>query len=140
MYVHIGDNLGTIIVNQHAVRPIQRSLPSTTFLFPYSDPTGTGTYGWRNEEVLIMTPHRNYTRLDYQQFFIDMGFPQGYLMYKDSEDVLPALGPPGVELFCIFGTGLSTPELFQYTARYPFPDSQPYLLSGIKTYYLMPLV
>ena len=124
-----GDNMGTMIVNQLSVRPIQRSVPSVALLTPYVDPTGAGTYAWPAQQPLILTPSRNYTVRDYRAFFEDMGFADGYNMYTDSAGLLPSLSAPDVEMFCMYGTGTATPAAFQYTSYYKFPDSQPYVLS-----------
>ena len=43
---------------------------------PYEDPNGE--FGWSDDEVLISTPLRNYTVRNYEQFFRDLNFTDGY--------------------------------------------------------------
>ena len=38
--------------------------------------------------------------------------------------------PPGVELHCLYGTGVKTPESFRYSTAASFPDSQPEYIYG----------
>jgi hypothetical protein len=65
-----------IYVSPLTLRPFQRTFSSSAFLMPYADPSGE--FGWSDDEVLVATPSRNYTVRNYEQFFSDMNFPDGY--------------------------------------------------------------
>ncbi len=66
-------------------------MTSTTFLMP-SDRF------WHRNETLVATPTRNYTVTDYEQFFKDIAFETGWLMYQDTGHLVYDLTPPGVEV------------------------------------------
>lgn len=116
-----GDNLGIFVVKPHLVRKYQRSATSTAWLMPYD------TF-WKPDEVLVSQPKRNYTVNDYKQFFDDINYPIGYMMRKDTENLVKKLTPPGVEMFCIHGVNVSTPEKLVFTTG--FPDEQPDVKNG----------
>jgi len=42
---------------------------------------------WSDKETLVYGPTRNYTVNDFKQFFDDIGFPDGYLMWEDTRDL-----------------------------------------------------
>ena len=65
------------MVNNQKARVEQRSMPSSAWLLPYD------TF-WNSSEVIVRSPHRNYTVNDYEQLFTDIGFPNGYRMRKDT--------------------------------------------------------
>ena len=65
-----------IYVSPLTLRPFQRTFSSSAFLMPYPDPSGE--FGWRDDEVLVATPSRNYTVRNYEQFFRDLNFLDGY--------------------------------------------------------------
>lgn len=117
-----GDNLGVIIVNTHAIRPQQRSMPSTAFLMP-------DIHFWKPSEVLVVTPEKNYTVADYKQFFTDMNFTDGYSMRMDTENLVRDLIPPEVPVHCIHGSGVATPEAFVF-GKGQFPDTYPSQVDG----------
>merc|ERR1712071_713001 len=66
-----GDNLGVRVLSSTALREQQRTSPSLSFLLP-SDKL------WSSDEILVETSTRNYTVHDLQDFFNDIGFPDGY--------------------------------------------------------------
>jgi lysophospholipase-3 len=96
---------------------------STAFLMP------TDRF-WSKDEILVSRPSRNYTVNDYQQFFSDLGFDTGYLMRKNTEKLVYDLIAPQVELHCLYGVGMKTPEQFIYPKEKDFPDSQPTVVYG----------
>lgn len=118
-----GDNIDVIVVSPIRVRPYQRTAVSTAFLMP-SDRF------WSKDEIIVSRPSRNYTVADYEQFFIDLNFTTGYEMRKDTEKLIYDLEPPRVELHCLYGVGLKTPEVFVYPKEKDFPDSQPSVIYG----------
>jgi len=110
-----GDNDRIRVISALKIREQQRTAVSTTWLFPNANT-------WPADKVLLSTPTANYTLRDYEQFFTDVGFPDGWEMRKDTEDLVAALEPPGVEVHCMYGSRVPTPESFRYDT---FPDAEP---------------
>lgn len=107
-----GDNLGVRVLSESALREQQRTSPSLSFLMP------SNKY-WSPEEVMVQTSSRNYTVNDYQDFFLDIGFDSGYDMWQDTHPLVHELVAPGVELHCLYGTGVDTAERLVYTKSTP---------------------
>ncbi|XP_070574884.1 lysosomal phospholipase A and acyltransferase-like [Ptychodera flava] len=118
-----GDDLGAFVVNPLAVRPAQRTFPSSAWLFPNDD-------FWDPNEVLVSTPQKNYTMKDKKEYFDDLGIPFAYQMWLDTKDLIHNVTAPGVPVFCLHGSGLDTPERFIYDEKHKFPDTQPITISG----------
>ena len=53
---------------------------------------------WTNQEILATTAKRNYTLADLEQFFTDIGYPDGWSMYQNTGYLLGNLTAPGVEV------------------------------------------
>ncbi|XP_059163552.1 phospholipase A2 group XV-like [Physella acuta] len=117
-----GDSLGVIIVSPSHVRPEQRSMPSTAFLMPSEK-------FWKPSEVLVMTPKKNYTVVDYKEFFADLNFTDGYEMRKDTENLIGDLTPPEVTVHCLHGSGVETPDMLIF-GEGEFPDVYPKVKPG----------
>lgn len=96
---------------------------STAFLMP-SDRF------WAKDEVIVSRPTRNYTVQDYEQLFNDINFQTGYEMRKNTEKLVYDLKAPQVELHCLYGVGLKTPEKFLFSKEKDFPDAQPSVVYG----------
>lgn len=79
-------------------------------------------------QVLVQTPTTNYTVMDYQRLYSDVGFKDGWLMRQDTEPLVFDLTPPGVAVHCLYGTGQNTSESFQYSDK--FPDEDPKVVNG----------
>ena len=45
----------------------------------------------------------------------DIGFPDGYHMWEDTHPLIYDLVAPGVEMHCIYGTGVDTAERLIYS-------------------------
>jgi len=113
----VGDNLGAWLLNEKKLMWEQRTSPSLAWLMPQAG-------FWAEEEVLVETAERNYTLLDYKQFFTDLKEPNAWLMREDTKNLLAGLPPPGVEVFCLHGSGVDTTEKIIYK-KGEFPGSDP---------------
>ena len=85
---------------------------------------------WSSDEVIVSRPSRNYTVHDYADLFADLNYTTGYEMRKITERLVYSLEAPQVELHCLYGVGLKTPETFVYTREKDFPDTQPSVIYG----------
>lgn len=93
---------------------------STAWLLPYA-------HTWPSDVPLVSTPSANYTVKDYERFFKDMGFEDGWDMRQDTEPLVQALQAPGVPVHCLYGTGIPTEMGYHYGT---FPDSEPVVVNG----------
>lgn len=118
-----GENEGIVIDLSIWGRASQRSYPSTAFLLP--PPSDT----WTKDNVLIITPNKNYTAWDYQELFNDIGYPRGYEMYLKYGTLTSDLIPPNVTTFAYYGHKYPTPERYVYTKN-EFPDTEPNQIIG----------
>lgn len=94
-----------VVINPLTVRPEQRSAPSLAYMMP-------DRLFWNSSEVLVSTLTANYTIADYYRFFKDIGFLDGYDMYKDTRPYMLDTTPPGVEVHCLHGRNVSTIERY----------------------------
>lgn len=118
-----GDNEGIWIVPSSEGRSSQRTYPSTAWLLPYPSDT------WSKDDVIIVTPERNYTAWDYKDLFNDMGYKRGYDMFEEILGLTGDLPPPNVTLHCIYGSEVKTPLQYIYS-KGEFPDKQPKTING----------
>lgn len=118
-----GDNEGIWIIPQSQGRAGTRSYPSTAWLLPYPSDT------WTKDDVLVVTPERNYTAWDYKALFDDMKYSRGYEMFEEIQNLTGALPPPNVTIHCLYGMDVQTPLQFHYGPG-EFPDTQPKTING----------
>ena len=58
------------------------------------------------------TPNQKYKANDYDRLFRDLGFPEGYDMFRGIEDIGTWPPPhPSVPTHCFYSTGVPTPEI-----------------------------
>lgn len=117
-----GDNNRIPVIRRLKIREQQRSAVSTTWLLPYN-------YTWSPEKVFMRTPTANYTLQDYRRFFQDISFEDGWLMRQDTEELVKPMVPPGVQVHCLYGTDVPTPNYFYYE-NFPDHDSKIYYGNG----------
>ncbi|XP_022787807.1 group XV phospholipase A2-like isoform X3 [Stylophora pistillata] len=118
-----GTNLGfpDVILEPLNLRPVLRTYESSAFLMPSKD-------FWSAEEVIVETANLNYSVGNLERFFHDIQYPDAINI---SQRVPPVWinDPPNVPLYCLYGTGVPTPEKFVYGAD-EFPDTFPKTLFG----------
>ncbi|XP_039619774.1 phosphatidylcholine-sterol acyltransferase [Polypterus senegalus] len=110
-----GENDGIPFVSNIKIREKQRMTTSNPWMIP-SD------LSWPTDHVFISTPTFNYTYNDYQRFFHDINFEDGWYMWEDTKNLIADLQPPGVEVYCMYGTGLPTPVTYIYDENFPNAD------------------
>lgn len=118
-----GDNEGIWIVPNGEGRSGQRTYPSNAWLLPFPSDT------WTKDDILVVTPQRNYTAWEYKDLFADMKYTRGYEMFQEIENLTGAMPAPNVTLHCLYGSTLDTPVQFHY-AEGEFPDTQPKTING----------
>ncbi|MPC34013.1 Group XV phospholipase A2 [Portunus trituberculatus] len=109
-----GDNLGIYLINPRSIREEQRSATSLAFLLPSPDL-------WKEDEVLVQTPKKNYTTSNFKDLFEALNLPDAYDMYLDTKNLLKDAPPPGVDLYCLYGHGIYTVDKLVYQEG-NFPD------------------
>lgn len=108
-----GDDLGVYLLNESVLKQVQTTLPSSAFLMP-------NQLLWQ-KEVLVSTPDKNYTIDNLESFFNDINNPVGWKMYLNEKKFTEKLTPPGVEVHCLYGQGISTIQQLIYKTN-KFPD------------------
>ncbi|KAM4721469.1 lysosomal phospholipase A and acyltransferase [Rhinophrynus dorsalis] len=115
-----GDNNRIPVISSLRIRDQQRSAVSTNWLLPYNNT-------WPQDKAFVITPSTNYTLMDYQKFYSDIGFEDGWIMRKDTQELISSLSPPRVRIHCLYGTGVDTPDSYVYES---FPDKDPSIIYG----------
>ncbi|XP_066903683.1 lysosomal phospholipase A and acyltransferase [Halyomorpha halys] len=95
-----GDDLDIVFVKAETMKKVFSSMPSLAYLLPVKQL-------WNNEALLI-TPEKNYSIENLEEFFYDIGNPTGWEMYLNEKKFAEALPPPGVEVYCFYGEGVET--------------------------------
>ena len=95
-------------------------LPSSAFVMPSLNL-------WNKDEVVVVSPKRNYTVHDYKEFFDDINYPTGYEYWLNNKVLYNETIPPEIESHQIYGTQMPTPGVLLYNTR-TFPDLQPVVL------------
>uniref|UniRef100_A0A671N1S5 Phosphatidylcholine-sterol acyltransferase n=1 Tax=Sinocyclocheilus anshuiensis TaxID=1608454 RepID=A0A671N1S5_9TELE len=115
LYAISGENDGIPFVSNIKIREEQRMTTTNPWMIPSEE-------AWSRDHTFISTPFFNYTNQDYQQFFKDIDFEDGWYMWEDTKNLTAGLPPPGVEVYCLYGVGLPTPVTYVYDEQFPNAD------------------
>ncbi|XP_063802310.1 phosphatidylcholine-sterol acyltransferase isoform X2 [Pseudophryne corroboree] len=107
-----GDSHGIPMVSNIKIREEQRMTTTNPWMLPTN-------LAWPESHVFISTPSYNYTYKDYQKFFWDIDFEDGWYMWEDTKGLIEGLPPPGVDIYCIYGSGHPTAETYVYGEGFP---------------------
>ncbi|XP_052454439.1 phosphatidylcholine-sterol acyltransferase [Carassius gibelio] len=110
-----GENDGIPFVSNIKIREEQRMTTTNPWMIPSEE-------AWPKDHTFISTPFFNYTNQDYQQFFKDIKFEDGWYMWEDTKNLTAGLPTPGVEVYCLYGVGLPTPVTYVYDEQFPNTD------------------
>ncbi|EFJ16612.1 hypothetical protein SELMODRAFT_116387 [Selaginella moellendorffii] len=98
---------GANFLDPLVLRDEQRSSESNLWLLPSPKVFGNKT--------LVVGSSRNYTAMDLEDFFRDIGYSRGYEHYETRvPGLLEELAAPGVPVSLVFGVGVDTPETLVY--------------------------
>uniref|UniRef100_A0A672RAX5 Lecithin-cholesterol acyltransferase n=1 Tax=Sinocyclocheilus grahami TaxID=75366 RepID=A0A672RAX5_SINGR len=115
LYAISGENDGIPFVSNIKICEEQRMTSTNPWMIPSEE-------AWSSDHTFISTPFFNYTNQDYQQFFKDINFEDGWYMWEDSKNLTAGLPSPGVEVYCLYGVGLPTPVTYGYDEQFPIAD------------------
>lgn len=143
----LGDDLGMpYLFSESKLIRVQRSLPSTIFLFPHKkvfpdvpliktnvDPALSAPSQFPSQtnssssNGRLAKPIERYERFyqaqDYKSFFDDINHPDGYRMWLNTKDLLGSIEAPGVETWCLVGVGHKTLGRLEYLGEFPHSPS-----------------
>ena len=88
----------------------------------------TTVYFCFTSQVIIQTANQNYSLSNLEKFFLDIQYPDAINISRQVPPVWTD-EPPNVPLYCLYGTGVPTPEQFVY-GKDEFPDTFPETLFG----------
>eukprot|EP01111_Echinosteliopsis_oligospora_P005247 TRINITY_DN1849_c0_g1_i1.p1 TRINITY_DN1849_c0_g1~~TRINITY_DN1849_c0_g1_i1.p1 ORF type:complete len:430 (-),score=115.87 TRINITY_DN1849_c0_g1_i1:28-1317(-) len=83
-----------------AARVVQRSFPASYFVLPNPK--------YYNDVILVSTPVRNYSALDYASLFTDISVPDGINIWNKVNKAMDPYIPPGVPTSVYYGKGIPT--------------------------------
>lgn len=115
-----GENDGIPMISNIKIREEQRMTTTNPWMLPFEG-------FWPKDHVYISTPTYNYTNQDYERFFKDISFEDGWHMWVDTKNLTGDLQPPGVEVWCMYGVGLPTPVTHIYDDGFPNVDPVDYV-------------
>ncbi|XP_062317813.1 phosphatidylcholine-sterol acyltransferase [Osmerus eperlanus] len=115
-----GENDGIPLVSNIKIREEQRMTTTNSWMLPTEE-------AWPKDHVFISTPTVNYTNQNYQRFFTDINFEDGWYMLEDTKNLTAGLPAPGVEVYCFYGVGLPTPVTYIYDEEFPNADPVDFL-------------
>ncbi|CAH8629370.1 unnamed protein product [Schistosoma guineensis] len=129
MSVTSGENLGVFIQNPLLYRDVIRTMTSVIAVLP-------NPKLWSKDEILIVTPFKNYTVHDYPEYFSDSNYLTGYKLFTRYLSAFDPLEAPEhvPEVYCIYGSGLLSVEQVIYKSPSlfisAFPNQSPRIIYG----------
>jgi len=114
-----GDDLGSWIVSSMALRSADITFPSVAWMMP--------PYQVFKNHVVIQTPSKNLTALDYQEFWRAANVSHIWDMYQSVKDLDVDYPAPQVEVHTIYGYNVSTVEKLVYTKEEDYPFKPTFL-------------
>lgn len=118
----VGDDLGAFALSGKTMRAEQISNPSLAWLMP-------NPLLWKPNEVMAQSLSRVYTMEQLEDFFKDIDYTDGWEMRKDTISYTQNFTAPGVELHCLYGSGISTVDSLNYDKTYDL-SGKPTLVNG----------
>jgi len=112
----VGDNLDSWFLNEKNLL-WERTNPSLAWLMPAEE-------FWSDDEVLVQTENKNFTRTNIGDYFTALGEPNMASMVEDTRVLLTGFPAPNVEVFCSHGSKVDTTETVVY-AKGSFPSAKP---------------
>uniref|UniRef100_A0A6G1SBH4 Group XV phospholipase A2 n=1 Tax=Aceria tosichella TaxID=561515 RepID=A0A6G1SBH4_9ACAR len=98
-----GDNLGIPLLDGNKLQRLQSHFPSLMYLFPREP-------AFHRDQVLVETPTSNYSLANLDELFLDAKLLDSREIWRDTSRIANNLKAPNVELWCLYGMGLETPE------------------------------
>lgn len=98
-----GDDFKIPFADRRKFRHLQASFPSLAFLLPRKPAIS-------EDKILIQTDTNNYTLKNLDLLFNDTGMIDQREMWHDTREIAANLAAPNVELWCLYGTGIETPD------------------------------
>lgn len=77
---------------------------------------------WFEDYVFIFTFSFNYIGRDFQRFFIDLYFEEGWYMWLQLRDLFVGFLVFGVEVYCLYGVGLFTFSIYIFDYGFFYTD------------------
>lgn len=118
----VGDDLGAFALSGKTMRAEQISNPSLAWLMP-------NPLLWKPDEVMVQSLSRAYTMEQLEDFFNDISYTDGWEMRKDTIPYTQNFTAPGVELHCLYGSGINTVDSLNYEKSYDL-TGKPTLVMG----------
>ncbi|XP_058451814.1 phospholipase A2 group XV-like isoform X2 [Malaya genurostris] len=118
----VGDDLGAFALSGKVLRAEQITNPSLAWMLP-------NPILWKPNYVIARSMSRNYTMEQMEEFFKDIDYSDGWEMRKDTVSYSMNFTAPGVEIHCLYGTGLNTVESLNYEKSYDL-SGKPTLMYG----------
>jgi len=92
-----GTSFGIPLLDKSAVKGVIRNLGGAAWMLPQP-----------SNKVMYMTPTRNYTSAQMEEFFVDMKSPRSFDIYKSTIRYGDKKKAPGVAVHCLYGVGTPT--------------------------------
>jgi len=125
----VGDNLDSWFLNEKNLL-WERTNPSLAWLMPAKQ-------FWSDDEVLVETENKTFTRTNLGEYFTAMGEPNMASMVEDTKDLLAGFPAPNVEVYCTHGSKVPTTERVVYP-KGTFPPAVQSKAPGNRTWWPFP--